>query len=468
MILNPSIKNIHCIGVGGIGVAALAEILWNSGHRVTGSDCRMGERAIYLRDLGLSIHEGHQTRLDEAVDLVVYSSAITGNNPELKQAKERGIPCFSRGQVMAELFNAKQGIAVVGSHGKTTTTSLVSHLLIDAGFDPSCLVGGIMGGVHSPCIRGDGDWMVVEGDESDRSFLYLKPKIAVVTNIDRDHLVNYNNSYEELLESFVLFLNQLPSDGVAILNGDDPGVQAIIPRLVCRKVITGSDEKADLRLKNYRLEGLRSVFTFRCYGQDYEIVLNLPGHHNIMNALVVCALSLEMKINTNRLRSALKQFPGVGRRFQCRACLPYRGGEVMIIEDYGHHPHAIKVTVEAVIRSWPESRMIMVFQPHRFSRTRDCMQEFVQVLAPLPYVFLVDVYAAGEMPLDGGSSSCLSSALKAHSEGYTRLVESMSVLPEVLSTIVQPGDIILLQGAGDIGSQAQGIESHLLQGSHEL
>ena len=463
-MLNPSIKRIHCIGVGGIGVSALAEVLLSRGFEVSGSDQESRSRTQRLASLGVKVYKGHAASHVKDADLVIYTSAISAQNPELLYAKERGVPCWSRGQLLAELFNAKKSVAVVGSHGKTTTTSIVSHVMIEAGLDPTCMIGGVMSGYDSPFVLGKGGYFVAEGDESDRSFLLLKPHVAIVTNIDRDHLNNYNNNYDELLDAFVEFLNAIPLTGVAIVNRDDPGIEAILPRLRCSVLTFGQHVDADIRLLDYRLRGMHSTFELTCFDRDLSCQLNLPGYHNIMNALASCVLAQFLSLEVGYLKSGLASFPGIGRRFQCRARIPFGGGEVLLVEDYGHHPRAIEVTIAAVREAWSDRRLVMVFQPHRYSRTKDCLQDFVRVLGVVDCTVLLDVYAAGESQEQGVGSGDLHEMLSSESLHSIFYVDRLGNLPEFLSTIVQPDDIILLQGAGNVGAQAAFIEDRLSLG----
>ena len=453
-MLSSQVKKVHCLGVGGIGVSALAEILHCQGFVVSGSDSKESQVTQRLASEGVQIFLGHDQDHVEGVDLVIYSSAISLDHPVLQRARQLDVPCMMRGEVLALLFNQQRGVAVVGSHGKSTATGFVAQLLVEAGLDPTTVIGGVIQGGQGPVRFGQGDLWVIEGDESDGSFLLLRPTVAVVTNIDRDHLSHYGGDYQRLLDAFVEFLNRLPEDGVAILNLDDPGVQAILPSLKCQVVGFGEAPSVDVRLLAWQQCGMQSSFHINMAGKALEAVIQLPGYHNILNAMAACAVAHYFAVDPSVLERSLSRFRGVGRRLQQHAEISVSGGRALVLEDYGHHPHAVEVTLRAVQKAWPDRRLVLVFQPHRYSRTSELIAEFARVLAMADCLVLLEVYSAGECFDEGAAITSLLAAVNQRRSGDTFYVECLSELPRFLSSIVQANDILLFQGAGDVGSFA--------------
>jgi UDP-N-acetylmuramate--alanine ligase len=457
-----SVKRIYCIGIGGIGVSGLAEILFRRGYCVSGADQAQTAITKYLSGLGLRIYHEHRACQVRRADAIVYSSAIDGANPELQYARQHNIPVIRRGQLLAELMHMSDGIAIAGTHGKTTTTALVSHLLTDAGLDPTCVMGGILNNQKSPIRVGGHRYFVAEADESDASFLHMEPKIVVVTNIEPDHLATYDNNFDCLQQSFIDFLQALPQDGLAVLCIDDPTVAAIWPNLTCPKLSYGFSEAADVRVEAFAQEGLLSEMTVARNGYaNITIPFNMPGKHNALNALAAVAIATHLNIADGQIQQGLASFPGVGRRFHAHGRLTIGDGSALLFEDYGHHPTEIRVTLEAVRAGWPDSRIVLVFQPHRYTRTRDLMPDFVTSLAHADVLLLLDVYSAGEMEIPEANGAALYEAIKSDHSLHVTFIPNIDHLTDVLRQTMMPGDIILLQGAGDIGSKAATILSDM-------
>jgi UDP-N-acetylmuramate--alanine ligase len=444
------VKSVHCIGVGGVGVGALAELLFLQGYRVSGSDLLGNTMTKRLSEIGIDVWIGSQEGRLKDVDLVVYSSAVPVTDLEFMFASQQEIPCVRRGELMAYLFNLKKGIAIAGSHGKTTTTSMVSYIIEQEGWDPTYCIGGVMNHVKSPVRLGGGEYFIAESDESDKTFLSLRPQFAIVTNIDRDHLNNYQGDYEKLLDAFVVFLNRIPPGGAAILNTSDAGVRRILPRLRCNTVCFSlGDIDADFVASNVTSCEMNSVFCVNQRGrQEASLRLRLPGKHNVANALGAYALSILLGVDSSRVQSALSRFQGVGRRFFCHGKISVSDGEVVFLEDYGHHPSAIHQVISAVRHAWPERRLVMVFEPHRFSRTQNLWKEFVAVLSAVDCLILTKIYAASEAPVEGVSARLLSQQIASRGAVQVNYVEDKKELPEQLLSLLLPGDIILFQGAG--------------------
>lgn len=460
-----NVSRIHCIGVGGIGVGALAELLFLQGYQVTGSDALENVMTKRLAALGLNIWCGSDVNRLCDVDLVIYSSAIPQTDSEFKFAIKQGIPCVRRGEVLAHLFNLKHGIAVAGSHGKTTTSSIVAHIVERAGWDPTYCIGGIMNHVDSPVRLGQSEYFIAEADESDKTFLSMRPRLAIVTNIDRDHLNNYEDDYQKLQDAFVDFLNALPPEGSAILNYDDAGVRAIMPRLRCRTVCFSLTQSVDFLVSNVKSCAMSSSFRITDrQGVECSLQLQLPGKHNVLNAMAAYAATSVLGVPLPKIQHALAAFSGVGKRFYCHGSVAVSSGDVVFLEDYGHHPYAIQSVIAAVRQAWPGRRLVMIFQPHRFSRTQDLWQDFVTVLSSVDCVFLTRIYAASEASINGVSARLLSENIAALGRASVVYVKDQGDLSGQLLSLIAAGDIILFQGAGTIAKQIPAIMESVVQG----
>ena len=454
---NQSIRTVHCVGIGGIGVSGIAEILLQKGYQVSGSDVSKNPIITRLQKLGATISQGHMPDNVQHADLVVYSSAITPDNPELQAAKIAGIPLISRGQLLAELMHAHCGIAVSGTHGKTTTTGLLAQIFMLADMDPTYFIGGKIQDQDSTVRLGKGEYFIAEADESDASFLCMSPKIIVVTNIEPDHLENYDGDFHCLKQSFLDFIQKLPEDGVVILGIDNPIIRELLPKISRRVVTFGFCEEADVSVLDFKQKGLRSHFHVKRPDDlsPLSLQLNLPGQHNVLNALAAIAVAHEVGIGDASLLQALSEFPGVSRRFHAHGEIKVKGGKALLFDDYGHHPSAIEATLVVARQVWPDRRIVLVFQPHRYSRTRDLLQEFAKVLSTPDMLVLLDVYSAGEQAIAGCNGRILCDAIIQQGKITPIFVPEFEQLPTVLADVLRADDIVLLQGAGSIGTMAE-------------
>jgi UDP-N-acetylmuramate--alanine ligase len=453
------IQRVHFVGIGGAGMSGIAEVLVNQGFAVSGSDLAESRTTRHLRQLGATVHQGHAAAHVQGADVLVVSSAVAAANPEVQAARELRIPVVPRAEMLAELMRFRRGIAVAGTHGKTTTTSLTASLLAEAGEDPTFVIGGLLNAWGSNAKLGEGQYLVAEADESDGSFLLLQPVVALVTNIDRDHLDAYEQSFDNLRKAFLEFLHHLPFYGAAVLCIDDPIVAEMIP-LVTRAVVTyGLSEQADVSGTELRQEGRMMHFQAHLPGRSEPLAvsLNLPGVHNVRNALGAMAVAWELGLDLPAITPSLAAFQGVGRRFAEVGQFALPKGKVMVVEDYGHHPSELAATIAAARAGWPGRRIMLVFQPHRYSRTRDLFDEFSQVLASGDAVVLTDVYAAGEEPIDGIDSGALCQSIRARGRVNPVLVSNVHDIPRELPAMLEDGDLVLLLGAGNSGQVAQGI-----------
>jgi len=457
------IRRIHFIGIGGTGMSGIAEVLLNLGYIVSGSD--QGQNAVTerLKGLGAEVFKGHQADHVEGVEVVVVSTAIQRGNPELDAALRLKIPVISRAEMLSELMRFRYGIAVAGTHGKTTTTSLVASVLAEADLDPTFVIGGRLNSAGTNAQLGKGAFLVAEADESDASFLHLQPMIAVVTNIDRDHMETYEGDYERLKQTFVEFLHHVPFYGLAVLCLDDAGIRDILPAISKPVVTYGFGPDADVQALNVRQKGMQSVFEVARKGHDetFEVTLNLPGRHNILNALSVIAIADELHIEDAQVQSALKTFTGIGRRFQINGELPLGHDRITLVDDYGHHPREIEATLDSARQSFPGRRLVMIFQPHRYTRTRDLFEDFVEILSRTDVLILTEVYAAGEKAIPGSDGRSLSRAIRMRGQIEPIFLAEVAELPSILPGILQPGDVVLTLGAGNIGAVAQELPKNL-------
>ncbi|HID83465.1 MAG TPA: UDP-N-acetylmuramate--L-alanine ligase [Chromatiales bacterium] len=458
---------IHFIGVGGAGMGGIAEVLLNLGYQVSGSD--IAENAVTRRliELGAKISLGHSAENVEGAGVVVVSSAIDESNPEIQAARAARIPVIPRAEMLAELMRFREGIAVAGTHGKTTTTSLIASVLAEADLDPTFVIGGKLNSTASHSHLGKGQYLVAEADESDASFLHLQPMMAVVTNIDADHLSTYGGNYQNLLDTFVEFLHHLPFYGQAIVCIDDPGVSSIIDE-VTRPVITyGIEQPADIRATGIRYLGTASEFTVQFPGREtaLEMRLNMPGQHNVLNALAAIAVAHELGVSDEKIQRALKNFSGVGRRFDVKGEVDTASGKVLLVDDYGHHPTEVAATISAVRNAWPKRRFVLVFQPHRYTRTHDLFEDFTRVLSEVDVLVMLEVYAANEAPIAGADSRSLCRAIRMRGKLDPVFVEQPEQLADTLQNIIREGDVVVTQGAGNVGALAAKLPQQLAAGA---
>ena len=449
------VNHIHFVGIGGAGMSGIAEVLHNEGYHVTGSDLSDNRVVAYLRAQGVSVFIGHEAEHIKNADVVVRSTAIHEDNPEVVAARAARIPVIPRAMMLAELMRFRQGIAIAGTHGKTTTTSLVSSLLAEGGLDPSFVIGGKLTSIDSNAKLGHSSYFVAEADESDTTFLFLKPTMAVVTNIDEDHMDTYEGNFEKLRETFLEFLHHLPFYGLAVVCVDDAEVRNILPSIQRPTLTYGFSEDAEYRAMDWKQEVLVSAFTIQRPKphQPLSVTLQLPGRHNALNAVAAVALATELGVADEAIITGLSQFQGVGRRFQLLGERQFEQGKALVVDDYGHHPEEIRATLDAFRAVWPNRRLLHVFQPHRYSRTQALFTQFVEVLSLVDELFLFDIYSAGEPMIEGISSQALAKAVDERTEHLTTLVTEESIEAK-LNAIVQAGDVILLQGAGNIGQLA--------------
>ncbi len=451
------IRHIHFVGIGGAGMSGIAEVLLNLGYSVSGSDLRVSAVTARLTRLGAAIRLGHAAEHIAGCDVVVISSAVAEDNPEVTAARAARVPVVPRAEMLAELMRFRYGIAVAGTHGKTTTTSLTASLLAEGGLDPTFVIGGRLNSAGANARLGAGRYLVAEADESDASFPFLQPMVAIVTNIDADHLQTYGGDFERLRDTFVEFLHHLPFYGLAVLCADDPQIRMILPRLNRPVVTYGTGEDCDVRATDLVQEGLRTRFLAHLPGlkAPLPITLNLPGRHSVLNALAAIAVAHELGVSETAIRRALQHFQGIGRRFQQHGELALPdGGHATVMDDYGHHPREIQAVLNALRGAWPERRLVLAFQPHRFSRTRDLFDDFAQVLSEVDTLILLDVYPAGEKPIAGADGRSLSRAIRVRGKVDPIFVERIADLPAALPGLLHDGDLLLLMGAGDIGAMA--------------
>ena len=457
------IQRIHFVGIGGVGMGGIAEVLINLGYDVQGSDLRESGVTRRLAGLGAQIHFGHDPELVREADVIVVSSAIASDNPEVIAAHELRRPVVQRAEMLAELMRFRYGVAVAGTHGKTTTTSLVASVLGEGGLDPTFVIGGRLASADANARLGSGRYLVAEADESDASFMHLQPMIAVVTNIDADHMDTYGGDLDRLHDAFVEFLHNLPFYGLAVMCIDDPGVRAVMDR-VSRPVVTyGFSEDADLRASDLRQDGHRTRFMAgsATNGGEIEIELNLPGRHNALNALAAIAIARELDVPDEAARRALSEFGGIDRRMQPLGTISMGDVAVTLIDDYGHHPRELEATLGALRAGWPERRLVAVFQPHRYSRTRDLMDDFANVLAGVDALVLTEVYPAGEAPIAGADGRALARAIRSRGQVEPVFVPELDDLAATLPGILQDGDLLVTLGAGSIGAAAAALPASL-------
>jgi UDP-N-acetylmuramate--alanine ligase len=462
------VKRIHFVGIGGSGMSGIAEVFANLGYTVTGSDLSENPAVRRLRQMGIRIMLGHEAANVATADAVVVSSAVKADNPEVMRARELHVPVVPRAMMLAELMRFKQGIAIAGTHGKTTTTSLVSAVLGEAGLDPTCVIGGRLNSIGTNARLGKGEFLVAEADESDASFLYLQPVVSVVTNIDADHMETYGQDFEKLKSTFVEFLGHLPFYGLAVVCKDDPHVASIMSRVTRPMLTYGVKSDADLIGRDVRWDSGRMRFTAVSTRKEFEpldVMLNLPGEHNVLNALAAIAVAREVGATDAAIAKGLAEFTGVGRRFQRYGDVPLAsGGLYTVVDDYGHHPAEMAATIAAARGAFPGRRLLLAFQPHRFTRTRDLFEDFVKVLSTVDELVLADVYPAGEAPIVGADGRALARSVRLAGKVEPLFVEKSSEMRDAVLSRVRDRDVVVTMGAGSIANLAPELAIPVVRG----
>jgi UDP-N-acetylmuramate--alanine ligase len=459
------IRRIHFIGIGGAGMSGIAEVLLNQAYDISGSDLRESAVTDRLKKMGADIFIGHKAENIIGADVIVNSTAVDESNPEMVNARENRIPIVRRAEMLAELMRYRHGIAVAGTHGKTTTTSLLTSILAAADLDPTFVIGGLVHSTGSHAKLGTSQYLVAEADESDASFLHLQPMVSVITNIDMDHMETYEGDFSRLKKTFIEFIHNLPFYGLLVVCGDDPVVQELLPD-ISRPIITyGFDEGNDYRAEQICQDEMHTKFIVK--GKllkekldidELSIALNMPGKHNVLNSLAAIAVAVDEDVAASAIQSGLASFQGVGRRFQVYGDYSVSDGDLtgtaMLVDDYGHHPREVEATIQAVRDGWADRRLVMIYQPHRYTRTRDLYEDFVDVLSRVDVLILLDVYSAGEEPIAGADSRHLSRSIRTRGQIDPIFIEGIDGVPALIKDIVKPGDIVITQGAGNVGSLA--------------
>lgn len=457
------IRKVHFVGIGGAGMSGIADVMNTLGYEITGSDRAENSVTRGLQQSGVTVFNNHAAEHVANVDVVVTSTAIASDNIEVAAARDQRIPVVPRAEMLAELMRFSHGIAVAGTHGKTTTTSLIASVLAEGGLDPTYVIGGRLNSSASHARLGSSRYLVAEADESDASFLYLQPMIAVVTNIDADHLPTYDGDFVKLKQAFIEFLHHLPFYGLAIVCVNDKEVQEILPEITRPVLRYGIEQEADVCASNLRMQGLQTHFDLTLPGNQASIAmtLNMPGRHNVLNALAAIAVAYELGVTTQAIQSALAKFEGVGRRMHMYGEVRTAKGSITLIDDYGHHPTEVGATIRAVREGWPDRRLVVVFQPHRFTRTRDLFEDFTSILADTDVLLLTEVYAAGEEMIAGADGRSLCAAIRARGKVNPVFVEEVELLSESLNTVIENDDVVLTLGAGSIGRVASQLSTQL-------
>lgn len=449
------INVIHFVGIGGAGMCGIAEVMCNQDYVVTGSDLRESSVVERLRELGVKVAIGHAAENVKNADVVVVSSAVQPDNPEVLAAQKKRVPVVPRAQMLAELMRFRHGIAVAGTHGKTTTTSMIASVFAEDGLDPTFVIGGKLTSAGTNARLGQSRYLVAEADESDASFLHLQPLTAVVTNIGADHMHTYGGDFAQLENTFVDFLHNLPFYGAAVMCVDDAVVKRLMPRINRQVISYGFDDDADIRGEILHQTGMTSQFkVYREQGEPLEITLQLPGRHNVLNALATIAVAMDEGVSDAAIVRGLEQFRGVGRRFERLGEYPHAKGSAMMVDDYGHHPREVEVTIEALRKGWPERRIVMLFQPHRYTRTKDLYEDFVRVLSRVDVLIMLDVFSAGEKPIPGADARALCRSIRQRGQVEPIHVENIDHLAEILEPLLQNNDVLVTQGAGNVGAIA--------------
>ncbi|WP_257276274.1 MULTISPECIES: UDP-N-acetylmuramate--L-alanine ligase [unclassified Endozoicomonas] len=458
------IKNIHFVGIGGSGMCGIAEVLKNQGYQISGSDIRRSPVTRRLEDQGITVFIGHEAANVEGADVVVTSTAVALENPEVVEARKRRVPVVPRAEMLAELMRYRHGIAVAGTHGKTTTTSLLASVLGYGGLDPTFVIGGRLNSAGTNAKLGGSRYLVAEADESDASFLHLQPMVSIVTNIDADHMATYEGNFGKLKKTFVDFLHNLPFYGLAVVCTDCPVVQELLPSIKRQVITYGECEGADFRAVNIQQKGMRTCFELERKSHDnkkVKVELNIPGRHNVLNALATFIVASDEGMPDDVICEGLRQFQGVGRRFQVQGHFQTESARMMLVDDYGHHPTEVAATIKAIRAGWPDKRLVMVYQPHRYSRTRDLYEDFVEVLSQVDVLLLMEVYPAGEDPIPGADTRSLCRSIRQRGQLEPIFISNPDEVSKFLQGVVQDNDLVLTQGAGDIGALAVRLTTEL-------
>jgi len=458
------LRKIHLIGIGGAGMSGIAEVLINLGYQVSGSDIRQSKVTERLIKQGATIHIGHVKENVQGCDVIVTSTAVNKENVEVAEALEQRIPVIPRAEMLAELMRFRFGIAIAGTHGKTTTTSLVAAVMTEGELDPTFVIGGLLNSAGTNAKLGESHYLVAEADESDASFLYLQPMMAVVTNIDEDHMSTYGGEFQQVKDAFSEFLHHLPFYGLAVLCVDDQHIREMIPSIGKPILSYGIEQEADFQAVDIRQEGLKTYFNVKRFGvkENLSICLNMPGKHNVLNALAAIAVASELGVDDAAIVKSLDEFKGIGRRFQVNGTLELADGDVLLVDDYAHHPREVKATLDAIREGWPERRIVLAFQPHRYSRTRDLFEDFVDVLSEADVLVLLDIFAAGEQPIVGSDGPALSQAIRQRGKMVPVFVKDIKNLDKAIASQVRAGDIVITLGAGNIGAASAKLKEQLV------
>lgn len=455
------VQGVHFVGIGGAGMSGIAEVVANLGFNVSGSDIKASKVTERLEAQGITVQIGHRAENVTGVSVVVTSSAVGADNPEVVAAHAANVPVIPRAEMLAELMRFRYGIAIAGTHGKTTTTSLTASILAEAGMDPTFVIGGKLNSAGTNARLGDSQYLVAEADESDASFLLLQPMMAVITNIEPDHLSTYGGDFDRLRDSFIEFLHHLPFYGRAVICVDDDEVRELLPR-ISRPVLTyGFHESAELQASEFSQDGATCSFVASYNGQSWPITLNMPGRHNVQNALAAMGVAMELGAEAAAVQAALAKFEGIGRRFSLRGNLPANNGQALLVDDYGHHPTEVAATLAAARNSWPEKRLVTIFQPHRYSRTQDLFEDFAAVLSETDVLLLCEVFAAGEEPIAGADGRSLAAAIRARGQVNPVFIHDLDALAPVLHGLLEDGDVVLTLGAGSIGAASASLNQQL-------
>ncbi|WP_042861068.1 UDP-N-acetylmuramate--L-alanine ligase [Dickeya sp. NCPPB 3274] len=463
------VRHIHFVGIGGAGMGGIAEVLANEGYQISGSDLAPNAVTQQLTDLGAQIYFHHRPENVNEASVVVVSSAITADNPEIIAAHEARIPVIRRAEMLAELMRFRHGIAIAGTHGKTTTTAMVTSIYAEAGLDPTFVNGGLVKAAGTHARLGSSRYLIAEADESDASFLHLQPMVAIVTNIEADHMDTYQGDFENLKQTFINFLHNLPFYGHAVMCLDDAVIRELLPKVGRHITTYGFSDDADVRVADYRQVGAQGLFTLARQGKPLlNVTLNAPGRHNALNAAAAVAVATEEGIDDDAILRALARFQGTGRRFDFLGEFPLqpvngKSGSAMLVDDYGHHPTEVDATIKAARAGWPDKRLVMIFQPHRYTRTRDLYDDFAHVLSQVDVLLMLDVYSAGEAPIPGADSRSLCRTIRGRGKIDPIMVPDVETLPELLAQALQGDDLVLVQGAGNIGKLARRLAENRLQ-----